>query len=522
MQLRWLYEENNKGFLEQIIDTRKMDYEDYKLKLEDLPNEELFADMEVGAKRIIDALYNNEKIVIFGHDDPDGVTATYVLFDFLTSCGFQNHYYYIPNRMTDHHGIQDNFIDYIKEIKANLVITVDNGVSSYEKIDEINALGIDLIVTDHHMFEKENMPKTIAVINPKREDCNYPYKMLAGVGVSLMLVRYLARLLNKEVKNSYYFWTAVGSIADRVPMTGINWILVRHVLDNWNDISGSTFDYLTSVCSPIRNNYDKMNFINYSYRLIANGRDDGGIHHGLRFLIYEGRDKFDNFGIIQTEKKAMEKNIQEIGFYIDKILDGYQGDGLIYYDQENEITYPLIGTCATFIVNKILEPVLILKKKDDLIFCEGRSSDGFSVLDAFKYCEESLIQYGGHVKAAGFTMHPDNLDRFKELYAEYFASQSETIRENQFLQANASLDISEFSYELKKDLDFLLPFGQENPEPMIFVKNYQQGEKNIKLFMESNLRKSLKQHNIYDLMLQVTNNGQLKVIDIRESNESCN
>jgi single-stranded-DNA-specific exonuclease len=519
MQLKWLYEESNKKLIDQLLETRGKNRDQYKKTIDDLPDDLLMADVEKAVKRIISALYSNEKIVIFGHDDPDGVTSTYLIFDFLTSCGFQNHYYYIPNRLTDHHGVQDNFVDYVKEIDAKLVITVDNGISSKEKVEEISATGVDVIITDHHMFDEERMPQVFAVINPKRQDCQYPYKMLAGVGVALILVRALAKEIGREVKNSYYYWTAVGSLADRVPMTGENWIIVRHVLDNWDSISGSTFDYLTSFCNPIRNNFDKMNFINYSYRLIANGRDKGGIHHGLRFLIHQGRDKFSSFSTIQTEKKTMEKNIADLKIHIDRILHNYDGNGIIYFDHD-EIPYPLIGTCATFIVNKIMEPVLMLKEKEGTIFCEGRSSEGFSILDAFKYCEEALIQYGGHVKAAGFSMEKQNLDRFKKLYYEYFQLQKDVIKENKFIQADAVIDISEIDHSIKNEIDFMLPFGQENPEPTVLVKNYQVGERNIRIPIENIYDITIKPHVLYDVMCQLTNNGQIKVLDVKYSDEN--
>ncbi len=520
MKLNWLYNESDENFIDQILANRGKTRTDYKKKIEDLPDELLLKDLDIAIERILQALYNNERIVIFGHDDPDGVTSTYLLYDFFDSCGFQNHYYYIPNRLVDHHGIQDSFVEYLKMKKADLVITVDNGISSKDKVEEIKALGIVVIITDHHLFAEENIPLASAVVNPKRQDCNYPYKMVAGVGVSLMLVRGLAKKLGKEVKPSYYFWTAVGSLADRVPMADVNWIIVRHVLDCWDEITGNTIDMLKSVCNPIINNYDKMNFLTYSYRMIANGRDIGGNHHGLQFMIANDREKYDEFALIQSEKKANEQNLYGLNTIIAEILADYDGNGVVYFDQESRITSPLLGTCATFLVNTLYEPVIMLKERDDIIICEGRCSDGFNILEAFKYCEEALIQFGGHVRAGGFTMHKENLELFTKLYKEYFQQEKPQIDANKTINIDAIINISDLDSDAIEQLDFMLPFGQDNQEPMILVRNYDVNGNHHRLTFDNGVKQQLSDNILYELVVQLTNNGQAKVIDYRDSNES--
>lgn len=522
MKLKWLYNDSEKSFIDQILSNRNKTRADYQDKLQDLPDESLLKDLNVAVERILQALYKNEKIVIFGHDDPDGVTATYLLYDFFDSCGYQNHYYYIPNRLVDHHGIQDTLLDYLKSIKANLVITVDNGISSKEKVEEIKELGMDVIVTDHHLFEQDNIPLATAVINPKRGDCNYPYDMLAGVGVSLLLVSGLAKRLNKAIKPSYYFWTAVGSLADRVPMADVNWIIVRHVLDKWDEISGNTIEMLKSICNPIINNFDKINFLTYSYRMIANGRDIDGKHHGLQFLLANDKEKYDEFSLIQTEKKANEQNLFGLNAIISEILADYDGKGVIFFDQDNRIPSPLLGTCATFLVNSLYEPVIMLKERDDIIICEGRCSDGFSVLDAFKYCEETLIQFGGHVRAGGFTMNKENLPKFIELYREYFQQQKQQIDDNKTINIDAVIDIADLDKDAIEQLDFMLPFGQDNPEPMLLVKNYTLRSDHHRLSFDNVIKGQLLEEVVYELVVQINYNGQAKVIDFRVSNDSRN
>ncbi len=522
MKLRWLYSESDKSFIDQILINRNKTKYDYQKRLEDAPNEFLLKDLDIAIDRILHAMYHNERIVIFGHDDPDGVTATYLLYDFFNYSGYQNHFYYIPNRLVDHHGIQDSFVEYLKIKNADLLITVDNGISSKDKVEEIKALGIDVIITDHHLFDQTKIPLATAVINPKREDCSYPYDMLAGVGVSLMLVKGIAKKLDKEMKPSYYFWTAVGSLADRVPMAHVNWIVVRHVLDYWDDINDNTINMLKSFCSPIVSNFDKMNFLTYSYRMIANGRELEGKHHGLQFILANDKEKYDEFTLIQTEKKANEQNLFALNTIIAEILADYDGRGVIYFDQESRIPSPLLGTCATFLVNTLYEPVIMLKERDDIIICEGRCSVGFSILEAFKYCEEALIQFGGHVKAGGFTMYKENLPKFIKLYREYFEQEKTHIEENKTIDIDAVIDINELDNNAIDKLDFMLPFGQDNQEPMLLVKNFDLSGNHHRLLFDNGIKNELIYGKSYELVVQINNNGQAKVIDYRESDENSN
>ncbi len=522
MKLKWLYSDNEENFIDQILKNRQGGKDQYSQTIEDLPDDFLLKDLDVAVDRILKALYSNERIVIFGHDDPDGVTATYLLYDFFESCGFQNHYYYIPNRLVDHHGIQDSFVSYLKDLSADLLITVDNGISSKDKVEEIKSHGIDVIITDHHLFDQENIPLASAVVNPKRQDCSYPYDMIAGVGVSLMLVRGLAKKLDKKIKPAYYFWTAVGSLADRVPMAQVNWIIVRHVLDNWQEMKDNTIDMLKSICNPIDNHFDKLNFLTYTYRMIANGRDLDGKHHGLSFIIANDREKYDEFSLIQNEKKANEHNLFALNELIAELLGSYEGKGLVYFDADDRVPNPLLGTCATFLVNTLYEPVIMLKERDGVIICEGRCSQGFSILDAFKYCEETLIQYGGHVRAGGFTMQKENLDNFLKLYKEYFQLQKQTIDENKTIDIDAVIDVSQLDNNVIEQLEFMLPFGHDNPEPLFLVKNYDLNEKHHKLNFDASSKGKLKENIDYELVVQISNSGQAKVIDFREANESLN
>ena len=227
---------NKRDLLSSIIETRGLDEQELGTGIESLPDEALFANIDEVAERIRTAMFRNEPMIIFGHDDPDGITSTYILYKFLESCGYQRHDYYIPNRNLEPHGIQNGFVEYVKQGGYKLVITVDNGISAKVGVEQLNALGCEVIITDHHLVQQDAISDAYTIMNPQLSYCQYPFKQLAGVGVVLMLIRYLSKIWEHPIDPASYFWTAVGSLADKVPMIGLNRIIVRHVLDHFSEV----------------------------------------------------------------------------------------------------------------------------------------------------------------------------------------------------------------------------------------------------------------------------------------------
>lgn len=459
------------SLLSQITRKRGLSETELRSGIEDLPDEGLLANIDEVAERISQAMFNNEPLVIFGHDDPDGITSSFILYDFLDSCGYQKHNYFIPNRNIEPHGIQPGFIDFVHKGGYRLVITVDNGISSYEGVESLNELGCDTIITDHHLIQPEKLPRAFALLNPQLPECKYPYKYLAGVGVALMLIRFLARKLGRGVPLSYYFWTAVGSIADKVPMTGVNRILVRHVIENWEEIQDPSVEFLLRNYNRINNDTDRFNFIQNTARIIANGREHNGQHTAMRFLLQMGDAKARLFESMEAQKKEWESELHRVFNYLDIITSRFEGKSFIYYDDQDIIPYTLLGTSATYILNKLHIPVIMLKTHNGKIVCEARCGEGFNMVDAFGACKDYLEQYGGHPKAAGFSLEPENYEGFLECYNRYLNEKLDG--ENILLQnkPEASLPLSGFSREDWQEIELLLPFGQQNPEPLILLEN---------------------------------------------------
>ncbi|MDD2331784.1 MAG: DHH family phosphoesterase [Candidatus Cloacimonetes bacterium] len=470
MRYRWLEAPEENDFIEAILQRRGYYRELWEMSLEDLPDEKLFANIQTIATRIQTALYQNEPLVIFGHDDPDGVSSAYILYRFFNSLGYQNHKYYIPNRNLERHGIQDSVIRFVQEGSYKFLIVVDNGITSKEGVERLQKSGCETVIIDHHLIQPDSLPEAYAIMNPQLGHCDYPFKALAGVGVVLMLIRYLARVLEHRVDPSFYFWTAVGSFADKVPMVGLNWLIVRHVMDNFDNVSDYTIDFLRRNNNRLSNPEDVFYFIQSTARLIANGREENGNHTAMRFLLQVSDAKASLFEDLERQKNKWENDLNYVFKLVDTLIDGYCGRAFIYYDDEDSISYGLLGTAASYTVNQLGIPTIYLKSLDGLLVCEGRCSDGFNMTEAFASCKDHLIQFGGHVKAAGFTMKPENYDSFINCFNEYVLAHSTETTQNT-IQIDAEIFLTSMVKENWDRMQKLMPFGQQNCDPVLLCRS---------------------------------------------------
>lgn len=455
--------------LQEIISRRGLAETELQAGLDTLPDEALLANIDLVTERIRKALFANEPLVIFGHDDPDGLTSTFILYQFFNSCGYQKHNYFIPNRNLESHGVQQSLVDFVREGGYSLVITVDNGIASLDGVEKLNQLGCDVIITDHHLIQPEQLPQAYAILNPQLPECRYPYKSLAGAGVVLMLIRHLGKVLEHPIPPASYFWAAVGSIADKVPMTGLNRIIVRHVFEHWDEMQDASVEFLLRNNHRVSSYTDIFIFLQNTARLIANGREVGGQHTAMRFLLQVGDAKATLFQDMETQKRKWDSELNHIFRFLDTVAAGFEGNSFVYFDDDGVIPYSLLGTAATYILNKLAVPTIILKLHNEHIVCEGRCGEGFNMVEAFRFCKEHLKQYGGHVKAAGFTLEPAHYDAFLECYSEYISStlSGETPSADPVLDATA--EYSDLNAQNWQALEVLLPFGQQNPEPVISI-----------------------------------------------------
>jgi single-stranded-DNA-specific exonuclease len=522
MNLKWVLPETSQNpIFDQILAQKNLTIQDLRADLDQLPDEGLLSDIDKVAHRIISGLYRKEKIVIFGHDDADGLTSTYILYDFLDKCGFQNHHYYIPNRLTESHGIQESFLQFVEQGKYTLVVTVDNGIVAFDGVEQLTHMGCDVIITDHHLTYGDELPKAFAVVNPKRSDDKYPYKMPAGVGLTLLLIRYLARLLKVEVPLRYYIWTAVGSLADKVPLDGVNHILVRYALDNFYHVHDDSFDFLLRLTSDLYSYNDKLNFLSNIIKLFSNGRQEGGNHLIMRFLLADGLEKHEYFTELDAIRTDHESRIRNIQGFVTSLIDDHEGMGFIYYDDTDQIPYPLLGMASSQVCNTLHIPTVFLKNKQDVIVCEGRCGEGFNMVDAFRYCEETLIQYGGHARAAGFTMQPGRIKHFLEKFNEYLQMNKQQILDGQFIQISCPISLTDLTDTLWNQLELLQPYGMGNPEPIFLLRNVVVPVDMICYLLDYEVQ-PIKDDKKYDILFQWKSHNILRVIDYRLATENEN
>lgn len=529
MSRSWNLPDFKKDTIQQFLDSRNLNNDFLEFSLDSFPNDKLFKDLDKAVKRILSALKNNEKIIVYGHDDLDGITSTFLIFDFLTEAGSANHYFYLPNRIVDRHGLCQNLIDFAVAYEAKLIISVDNGISSVKEIEDLNNIGIETIILDHHI-PAEILPAAYAIVNPKQEDCNFPEKMLAGVGVCYFIVRKLCELTGITFKDLWIFWTAVGTIADKVPLVGVNRKIVKYVLSNFDEfLKNDILHFVYIQQKKIIYNPSKMGFINFLIRILYNGRELHGKNKSFQFIIanqFEREILYNELNDIKEQNDTLikqnlqnidemflnnfKKNIyhlqadsqNEIEENINIFTKGEKPALVIIIDNKHNFAYSLLGIHASYIYSDLKVPVIMIKPKDESHYvAEARGPKWFNLVNCFNYCKESFIQYGGHVKAAGFLIENHNIPLFLET-VKAFINETDFVLPEKQSSINIDAVFKNFNkQEIDEFYEQLQPFGQGLTEPIILVENYSYREDDKYYF--NNLPEELPQGGLWNLVLTI-------------------
>ncbi|MEA1972620.1 MAG: DHH family phosphoesterase [Candidatus Cloacimonadota bacterium] len=504
---KWDFKADEKKYpISQFTQSRNYQFEENDLSL---PDESLIKDLPKAVDRIIQAIQKNEKIVIFGDDDLDGISSTYLLFDYLRKIGCQNHFYYIRNRNTDVHGLSQKFIKRVSERKYDLVITVDCCVSCYNEVEELNKLSVDTIITDHHLIP-DKLPPAFAILNSKQTDCNYPDKMLAGVGVVFMLIRALSKKIEVPYSQNYLLWAAIGTIIDKAPLKHVNKVLVKSALAKWNDFKD---DNLFSIIRgrKIYVDSEKMKLINYIGRVLSAGKIPDGKNKAFEFLNAPLNEKGTILLELTNEKKEYDGQLRFVSQFLDNLRLNDVQESIIYYDEEKMIPTNFMGFAASLLTSKYKVPVLILQQKEDILVCEARCTKGFDLVAGFEYSSEFILQFGGHVKAAGCSLLKDNFKNFKEKYLEYIKFNKQEIIYNRKIEIDILLD--SFDNNLYDELQKFSPFGEGNPEPIIMCKNF---DSSFYPFLNINQYCGIDLSKTNDIVFKFIDKNRIKIIDFRE------
>ncbi len=454
----------------------------------------LYQLMKPSVDFVINAIERQDKILVFGHDDADGITSAFIFYHFIKRF-YDNVCYYIPNRLIESHGIQENVVNYAINNNIDLLISLDNGLTSVEGVDRLNAHQIDTIILDHHLIPTE-LPKAVYVFNPKLFlELDY-YHPLAGVGITYFFIKVLSKLLNHPLDPMDLFWTVLGTITDRVPMQKINRTLVRDFLLNKESIANSTIiNKLQTLfrVNAFESDQEMLSFIDKISSLFYFGRTLDGEHLCFSMLKQEGEEqdksielllqlKQENEQLIRHNETIIQINVvQEILKNKDyskpllinnNLLLIYKVSVLsfiVYVDQDDALAYPLIGRFAGQLSQQFSCPVMVIIPKEDHWAAEIRCLDGFHSLDFLNYHAHYFLNFGGHIKASGFSMKKDNLDNFLKSVTEYILDLDYV----QLKNSDQTIELS-FSPELLREiLEFYkeqMPYGEMHQASVFSIK----------------------------------------------------
>ncbi len=431
----------------------------------------LLTDMDKAVDRLLSAAKSGESIVVYGDYDVDGVTATSMMVEVLRSFN-ANVTPYIPNRFEEGYGLNLEAIQYLHGFGAKVILTVDCGIRSPREADYARELGVDLIISDHHHPE-DDLPRAFAVICPKREGDPYPDKELAGVGVGFKIVEglFLREGKNRQNANEWLDLVALGTVADVVPLTGENRVMVRKGIRlirtgkriglnalagvAGKDIRETTATDIGFILGPRLNAAGRMESALQSFDLlVADDRGKAGV-------IAQKLDD-QNTERQKATRKAVEKALAGVGDLSGKYL-------ISAFDAE--FSSGIVGLVASKLVEGNYRPACVGHIEGDFIRASCRSISEFHITDALDECADLLERHGGHAMAAGFTVRYENVDALVERLEQIAARElSETVDLRPVLRADLEISIEEVRPEMYAELANLQPIGMNNPGAVFIAR----------------------------------------------------
>ena len=476
----------------------------FRPSLNDLHDPFLMKDMDKAVDRIITALNKKEKILIYGDYDVDGTTAVALVYSFIASF-YPAVEYYIPDRHSEGYGISFNGIDFAAENGFSLIIALDCGIKSNDKIEYANKQGIDFIICDHHL-PGPSLPDAVAVLDPKRSDCAYPYKELSGCGIGFKLINAfcLKQNIPFEKLHHYLDLTAISIAADIVPITGENRVLAYYGLEQLNTRPRPGIKALLE-----KNNLRKALTISdvvfiIGPRINAAGRISSG-KNAVEMLISEAKSLAESSGLVidknNTERKELDRNITS------QALSMIEADETML-NRKTTVLYReewhkgVIGIVASRLIETYYRPTIILAESNGKATGSARSVKNFDVHRAIEMCSELLEQFGGHKYAAGLTMKLENVAAFSHKFEEVVNELIEDELLIPSVEIDHKLQFSDISNKFVRVLKQLAPFGPENMNPVFFTEGVIQKSGAARILKEAHLKLKVTQVNnpsvVYD------------------------
>ena len=453
------------------IETYEQAKKFFRPTLNDLHNPYLMKDMDKAVIRIEKAIANNENILVFGDYDVDGTTAVSLVSSYLRTY-YPNVATYIPDRYNEGYGISYIGIDYAEDNDVSLIIALDCGIKSIDHVNYAKEKNIDFIICDHHR-PGDSLPDAIAVLDPKRSDCSYPYDELCGCGVGFKLIQALAENRNQTIEDLFPYLDLVATAiaADIVPMTGENRVLAKFGLEviNTNPRPG--------IKALIQNTKKKVLTITDVVFIVAPRINAAGrVKHGneaVALLTEYNLEQAEQFASeiegYNSDRKDLDKQItKEALLQIEENNETERFSTVVYQESWHK---GVIGIVASRLVENYHRPTIVFTKSGDKLAASARSVKDFDVYNALEACAEHLEQFGGHMYAAGMTLKEENYQEFKDAFEKEVKN---TIHPDLLIPEIAvdfELDFSDINEKFMRILKQFEPFGPENMTPVFMSKN---------------------------------------------------
>jgi len=431
----------------------------------------LMKDMDKATERLAQAIRGGERILIYGDYDVDGTTSTSILYIFLQEFGVDVDFY-IPHRFNEGYGINEDGIQHAIDTEVDLIVSVDCGITAVAETEQAKANGIDMIICDHHNVGDE-IPDAVAVLDPKRNDCEYPFKGLSGAGVAFKLLQGTIKKLGLSEQLAFKLLdlVAISIASDIVPIEDENRILMREGLNQINSSPRTGIKALLDLINLDIGNLTTSNIVfSIGPRINAAGRM-GDASKAVQLLISdtpaEAKSRAHELESINVERRDKDsQTMEEAKAMVDEKYDLEEVSSMVLHHPDWHLG--VIGIVASRLVDTYGRPAVMLSTVNGKIKGSARSIDGFNIYEAFKQCEDLLEQFGGHEYAAGLTIAEENLEEFRRRMNKIAAN---SLSEDDFtpeLNIACELDLSDVDMRFWKLLSQFEPFGPGNLRP-IFV-----------------------------------------------------
>ena len=463
------------------IDTVDKAKKFFNPRLEDLHNPFLMKDMERAIERLEEAVAKNQKIMVYGDYDVDGTTAVALVYKFLRHIGHNNLMFYIPDRYTEGYGISKRGIDIAAKKGVKLVIALDCGIKAVEKVDYATQKGVDFIICDHHL-PAEEIPRAVAVLDPKRNDCNYPFDELSGCGVGFKLVQAYAQKHNIPFSEIEQFLDllVVSIASDIVALTDENRVLAHYGLKILNSTPSEGLSSIIRICGLEQQNItiDDIVFkigprINAAGRMRMDEYPEDSVPSGgyaaVKLLVEGNEEAAQKLGegidtYNQDRKKEDRSVTLEAHEFVENNSQLKAQKSIVIYNPS--WMKGIVGIVASRLIETYYRPTVVLTQSNGFVTGSARSIPGFDLYQAVESCSDLLENFGGHMYAAGLTMRPENVEEFKRRFNEYVEENIDPKSLIPQVEVDSVLSFSDITPNFFHELNRFQPFGPGNNLPV--------------------------------------------------------